>query len=584
MRVLKFILETSKPYRWYLYSTIFAIFIVSINTNLKPYLIKLIIDTIADSNKSHIEIIVIVYAFSEILRISSWRFVDWAIAKYVPLFTTHIISTLINHINHYSYTFFQNNLSGSIVAKINDASKLIPDLILTIIYQFTLFILMLLMTVILLAKIHVLFAIGLLLWISIFLSITIYFLAKKITVLTKDFAESRSVISGHLSDYLTNILSIKLFAIAAIEISRLKNVMQDFIIKAQRNGYVLTKFYSTQGIVVSVYSIGFLLWLVALKNKNLVTAGDCTLVFMLNFQILDKMYEVSHQMRHFVTNWGTVDQALNILETVPEIEDQPNASLLQVNKGEIVFDNVQFNYHGTKILFQNKSVKIESGQKIGLVGFSGSGKSTFVNLILRLYDVTDGKIFIDDQEIRNVTQDSLHAAIGMIPQDPSLFHRTLMDNIRCGKWDATAEEIINAAKLAHAHEFILQLPEGYQSLVGERGVKLSGGQRQRIAIARAILKNAPILILDEATSQLDSMTENNIQESLWGLMRDKTTIVIAHRLSTILHMDRILVFDQGKIIEHGTHQELLEKCGFYKTLWNAQVGGFLLDSLAGDSI
>ena len=290
MRVLKFILETSKPYRWYLYSTIFAIFIVSINTNLKPYLIKLIIDTIANSNKSNIETIVIVYAFSEILRISSWRFVDWAIAKYVPLFTTHIISTLINHINHYSYTFFQNNLSGSIVAKINDASKLIPDLILTIIYQFTLFILMLLMTVTLLAKIHVLFAIGLLLWISIFLSITIYFLAKKITILTKDFAESRSVISGHLSDYLTNILSIKLFAIAAIEISRLKNVMQDFILKAQRNGYVLTKFYSIQGITVSIYSIGFLLWLVALKNKNLVTAGDCTLVFMLNFQILDKMY------------------------------------------------------------------------------------------------------------------------------------------------------------------------------------------------------------------------------------------------------------------------------------------------------
>ncbi|MDG7052549.1 MAG: ATP-binding cassette domain-containing protein [Wolbachia endosymbiont of Alcedoecus sp.] len=189
---------------------------------------------------------------------------------------------------------------------------------------------------------------------------------------------------------------------------------------------------------------------------------------------------------------------------------------------------------------------IESGQKVGLVGYSGGGKSTFVNLVLRLYDVKSGKISIDGQDIRNVTQDSLHRNIGMIPQDPSLFHRTLMENIRYGKADASDDEVIETAKRAHAHEFISKLPQGYESLVGERGVKLSGGQRQRIAIARAILKNAPILILDEATSQLNSVTESDIQKSLWELMQGKTTIVIAHRLSTLLHMDRILVFDKGK--------------------------------------
>jgi ATP-binding cassette subfamily B protein len=223
------------------------------------------------------------------------------------------------------------------------------------------------------------------------------------------------------------------------------------------------------------------------------------------------------------------------------------------------------------------SVTIPAGQKVGLVGYSGNGKTTFANLILRLFDVTSGRILIDGQDIREVTQESLRAQISLIPQDPFLFHRTLLENIRYGRLDASEQDIITAAQKAHAHEFIAKLPQGYESLVGERGVKLSGGQRQRIAIARAILKNAPILILDEATSQLDSITESKIQDSLWQLMQDKTAIVIAHRLSTLLHMDRILVFGQGKIIEDGTHQDLLAKQGVYKTLWDMQVGGFLPD-------
>jgi ATP-binding cassette subfamily B protein len=221
---------------------------------------------------------------------------------------------------------------------------------------------------------------------------------------------------------------------------------------------------------------------------------------------------------------------------------------------------------------------IQPGQKVGLVGYSGSGKSTFVNLILRLFDVTAGRIMIDGQDIRDVTQDSLHHCIAMIPQEPSLFHRSIMNNIKYGCINATFDDVIAAAKKAHAHDFIIELSQGYDMLVGERGIKLSGGQRQRIVIARAILKDAPILILDEATSQLDSVTENQIQESLWDLMQNKTTLVIAHRLSTLLHMDRILVFDQGTIVEDGTHEGLLAKNGLYKQLWEAQIGGFLLDS------
>jgi ATP-binding cassette subfamily B protein len=224
------------------------------------------------------------------------------------------------------------------------------------------------------------------------------------------------------------------------------------------------------------------------------------------------------------------------------------------------------------------NVTIQSGSKTGLVGFSGSGKSTFVNLILRFFDVSSGKILIDWQDIKQVTQDSLRQSIALIPQDTSLFHRSLMENIRYGRLEATDEEVFEVSKQAHCDEFIRQLPEGYQTLVGERGIKLSGGQRQRIAIARAMLKKAPILILDEATSALDSVTEKYIQESLHELMTGCTTIVIAHRLSTLAEMDRILVFSKGSIVEEGTHQQLLALNGHYAKMWKMQAGGFLPDS------
>jgi ATP-binding cassette subfamily B protein len=228
-------------------------------------------------------------------------------------------------------------------------------------------------------------------------------------------------------------------------------------------------------------------------------------------------------------------------------------------------------------------VRIPAGQRVGLVGLSGSGKSSFVSLILRLYDPQDGAILIDGVDIRAMTQDSLHAQLSLIPQDPGLFHRTLRENIRYGRLEASDAEVLEAARLAHAHEFIAQIKEGYDSLVGERGVKLSGGQRQRIAIARVILKNAPILILDEATSALDSITEHTIQETLDTVMRGKTVIVVAHRLSTIAHLDRILVFDDGRIVEDGSHAELLARGGAYYRLWSRQAGGFLPEAIGGEA-
>ncbi len=576
MRVIQFIFETTKPYRKYLWGMFFAICIVSIDANVKPYLVKKLIDTVITSDTSNIWNLVIIYAIFQALVVLAWTFSDWCAATFNGYYRTNLANTFANKISTYSYSFFQNNLSGNIVAKINDAFSLTLNIIFTANYQFVHFTLTVLIALALLAQVHVFFAVGLFLWIVVFLIISFVGI-RKATPLMKLYAESKSKIFGHLSDYLTNMLNAKLFSTSAFEMKQFNTTSQEYIRRTKDSGYLLMTFYSIQGAIMSIYTIGFLLFLIYLLKQKIITAGDFALVFMVNFKVFDKLFELSHQLRDFITNWGSVDQALTLLKDEPEIQDAPSAGELVVNKGKIVFDNVNFNYKGADSLFDNTSVTIEPGQKIGLVGYSGGGKTTFVNLILRLYDVTNGCVLIDGHDIKQVTQDSLRANIGMIPQDPSLFHRSLMENIRYGKIDASDEEVIKASKRAHAHEFIGKLSNGYESLVGERGVKLSGGQRQRIAIARVILKNAPILILDEATSQLDSVNENYIQKSLHALMAGKTTIVIAHRLSTLLHMDRILVFDTGKIVADGTHSELLAKSSLYKTLWDAQVGGFLPD-------
>ena len=282
------------------------------------------------------------------------------------------------------------------------------------------------------------------------------------------------------------------------------------------------------------------------------------------------------QMQRFSKVVGTCNQALSIIKQPHEITDLPNALPLQVTKGEIIFNDVSFHYENNKPLFKHLAVKIKPGEKVGLVGYSGGGKSTFIKLILRLIDTKSGQILIDNQDIKAITKGSLRRQIGTIPQEPELFHRTIMENIKFARTKASDEEVIEAAKKARCHDFIMDLPEQYHSLVGERGVKLSGGQKQRIAIARAFLKNAPILILDEATSSLDSLTESEIHEALHQVMANKTTIVIAHRLSTLKDMDRILVFVNGEIIEDGELNTLLEnkESHFYK-LWRMQAEGFI---------
>jgi ATP-binding cassette subfamily B protein len=305
-----------------------------------------------------------------------------------------------------------------------------------------------------------------------------------------------------------------------------------------------------------------------------ISTGSFVFIFNTVWNITSMAWLVTLELPKLFAAFGVCRQALSVLQIPHDVVDDKQAPALKVTYGVITFENVDFGYH-QQLLFQKLSVEIASGQKIGLVGFSGAGKSSFVHLILRYYDAIAGSIYIDGQPIAKVSQDSLHRQIAMIPQEATLFHRSLIDNIRYGRSDATRNEVIAAAKMACCHEFIQKLPQGYDTLVGDRGVKLSGGQRQRLAIACALLTNAPILILDEATSALDSVTEQYIQQGLAHLMRGRTTIVIAHRLSTLVDMDRILVFSHGAIVEDGTHAQLLANGGHYTNLWSMQVGGFL---------
>ena len=578
--LFSFIWHFLKEHKNVVFTVIFLSIIAGFWGPFNSILIKQLIDLLPSTNDRNVSVLVLPASLIVINFIIfdnfTWRSVNYIWAKYVPVIQNKIIAVMLDYALSQSHGFYQNTLSGKVSKQITNLSDSIVAIITFKMTNFLRGASLLLAAFVASYYVNSIFSLILITWFIIFATISIS-MSKKIVNLADKLAEEETVVVGELVDSLSNHSNVRIFGRKIYE-----NLRMIPLFEKQRERYYSLNIYSImlyciQGALIAIM-MGFTVFaLVKLYGKDLVTIGDFALILGLSMETGHMTWFLMSEVEQFNKEAGKCKQSLISLIVPLEIQDKNNAFALKCNHGQITFDNVKFHYKGTQALFQNKSVEIKAGQKVGLVGYSGSGKSTFVNLILRLYDVTDGAILIDGQDIRDVTQDSLRANIAMIPQDPSLFHRSLMENIRYGCIDASDAEVIEAAKKAHAHEFISALPQGYDSLVGERGVKLSGGQRQRIAIARAILKNAPILILDEATSQLDSVTESLIQESLWELMQNKTTIVIAHRLSTLLHMDRILVFDKGKIKEDGTHSELLAKAGLYKRLWDAQVGGFLGD-------
>jgi ABC-type multidrug transport system fused ATPase/permease subunit len=329
------------------------------------------------------------------------------------------------------------------------------------------------------------------------------------------------------------------------------------------------------GLLMTGINIALLWAAMIFWQRGELTVGDFVLIQTYLIGAFMRLLGMNRELRGFNDAFADAGEMAAILTAPHEVTDRPGARTLKVSAGAVTFERVGFHFHDNRTVLEGLDLSIAAGERVALVGPSGAGKSTITKLLLRLYDLKNGSITIDGQNIAEVTQDSLREAIAFVPQEPVLFHRTLMENIRYGRRDASDEEVIAAAKKAHCHEFIAALPDGYETYVGERGIKLSGGERQRVAIARAILKNAPILVLDEATSSLDSESEHLIQDALEVLMRGKTVIVIAHRLSTIMKMDRIVVLEGGRVVADGTHNELLAQKGLYHKLWSIQAGGFI---------
>jgi len=579
----KFFLQIIKPYKWYVVALALTASYWGINNALSPYVLKLIIDQVAafEGDKTQIFSVILPYVFFYIvlwvLIAANMRFLDWVRMRLFPSIRYDVINSMSQYLNQHSHRYFQNNFAGSLANKISDMMSGTVTIFSTLDDGFAQAI-AIMIAIISMLVVNPIFALFLAIWVVAFLVITaVYF--KPIRDQSNAFAAGKSTVMGKLVDSVSNVTNLRLFARHAYENQLIQEAVQDTVDKDRTMQRTILKMRIFWDVSIIVLIAGNLYLLVDMYSENLVTIGDFSFIISLSISIFYNLWYLAGQFVTFAEELGKCKQALTIISAIHEITDQPDAKFLHVTNGQIQFNDVTFHYDEGAHLFKNKNVSIEPGQKVGLVGLSGSGKSTFVNLILRLFDVESGKIMIDGQDIRTVTQASLREQIAMIPQDVSLFHRTLMENIRYGRIDASDAEVIAASKKAHCHEFISQLREGYDSLVGERGIKLSGGQRQRIAIARAILKNAPILILDEATSALDSLTEKLIQESLHALMQGRTTIVIAHRLSTLSEMDRILVFDNGQIVEDGTHESLLKHKGHYSRMWKMQAGGFLPDEL-----
>lgn len=574
-----FIWHFAKQYKMGLAIVASVALVWSADLVVRPYMLKMMIDNLV--NESHYQNILKALLFPTLSYIAmliilniAFCLLDYFSLKIFPKLKSSISLEIMKYLELHSYEFFQNHLGGSLANRVYDLTNGSEKIIQLILNNFLPSSLVLITTGIALFLVHPYFAFVMYIWVIVFFSINVM-LSKNFENLANVFSASRNNLMGKIVDSITNINNVRLFARTQYEIDIIDEQLKDVIIKEEKVGWSFLFIHFFQNSLTIVLTVVLIILLIVTKQKNLITVGDFVLVITLSFSISDAVKILSRSYTDISKEIGICKQALNAINFSHSISDKPDASLLKVTDGKIIFKNVSFFYSENNNIFKNQTFNIAGRKKVGLVGYSGSGKSTLVNLITRLFDLKDGQILIDDQDIADVTQDSLRNNIGFIPQDPILFHRSIIENIRYGNLNATDEEVFEAARKAHAHEFIMSIPGGYTSLVGERGVKLSAGQRQRIAIARAILKNAPILILDEATSSLDSLTESLIQDSFKTLMKDKTVIVIAHRLSTLLIMDKIMVLDKGKIVEEGEHSKLIKNNGLYSHLWYSQIGGFL---------
>ena len=486
------------------------------------------------------------------------------------------------HVVRQSWSFFQNDFAGRISNRVMQTGPAVRQTLVSSVTAVWYVLVYGITAVVMTASADAWLTVPIFGWFAGYVALLWYFVPR-MRDRSKINSEARSALMGRIVDSYTNILTVKLFARPRDEDNYVRDAVDrhvDVFLAAQR---LLTMFGTILNLLNALLIAGAGAMALFLWQKGMVEVGAIAMVLPLTLQLTNMSRQIAVQITDLFEEVGIVQEGMMTIARPLQLVDPPNAKPLVIKDGNIAFDKVRFGYGRAAGVLDDFSLNVRAGEKIGLVGRSGAGKSTVVNLLLRFFDLEEGRILIDSHDISQATQESLRAQISVVTQDTSLLHRSIRENIRYGKPDATEEEILRAAHLAHADEFIGALEDwrgrhGYDAQVGERGVKLSGGQRQRIAIARVILKNAPILVLDEATSALDSEVEAAIQQSLGTLMAGKTVIAIAHRLSTIARMDRLIILDHGRIVEQGTHDQLLRLNGHYAALWRRQSGGFLVDT------
>ncbi len=570
-------LKAALKYKIALFFILGSIILVSILDVAIPWYFKKFFDVLTQSSDRE----AIANELLKILAIITvLEMVIWALRRVTTFSNSYFQPKVIADLNNFSFAylhkhsiaFFNNNFVGSLVKKIKWFSRAFESITDKIFWDLLPLMISIGLIVIVLWQRSVFLGAGVFVWTIIFLMINWIFTRYKLKYdIEKAIQETE--ITGILADTITNNANVKLFNGYDREVKSFKSATEKLRKITKFSWYLSDYFEALQGFSMFFLEIGAIYLAIRLWQKNVLTVGDFVLLQTYLFFIFHRIWDFGRTIRQIYEALADAEEMTIILKQPHEVQDVLRAKELVAKEGVIEFKNVVFCYQKTRKVLNNFNLKIKSRERVALVGPSGAGKSTIAGLILRMHDVTSGEILIDGQNIAKVTQESLRENIGMVPQDPILFHRTIMENIRYGRPEAAEEQVFEASKLAHCHEFIEELPEGYNTYVGERGIKLSGGERQRVAIARAILRDAPILILDEATSSLDSASERLIQEALSNLMLNKTVIVVAHRLSTIKQMDRIILIEDGKIVEWGSHEALTGKVrGHYRKLWEIQSG------------
>lgn len=576
---LRFFLYVSRPHWKYAIVAMSAVVVAAILFTSVAYIFKMITSAVAELPATHdytklltaVGLYVLTVFVGQLaFRVSGWMGSYWATgaratARY----------SLTAYVTLHSRTYFSNKFAGSLSNKIGHAASGVRSFVEQTLWQFLEAFVSIVSSFIFAYYTEPTLAWLFLVWVSVVFLVNIYF-ARLRAPIAANAQRVESKLTGATVDLLSNITAMQEYARRIFEIGRLQSMTDERRAAGLRNWHFGERVLVLNGVIQMVFSGAMAFGAVHYAALGLIAPADIVLILTIIFRIDSLLLHLGGQLNSVAENWGEVKESLEEILEPHEIPDAQGAHDLKIENPEIVFDNVTFGFEGQPV-FKNLALTVPAGQRMGLVGRSGAGKSTLIRLLMHHHDVLGGTIQIGGSDISTVTQESLRRAISIVPQEPLLFHRTIRENISYGKPDASEEEIVEAAKKAQAHEFILRLKDGYESLVGERGVKLSGGERQRVAIARAILKSAPILLLDEATSALDSESEVEIQKALQSLMEGKTVIAIAHRLSTLRQMDRIIVLDRGRILEEGTHESLVEQKGVYAELWNHQAGGFLQD-------